>query len=137
MRVSALGAGLLVWLLMTPVPAEAQDAVPSFDELLSHKVALKPELVGVHPRVFVTRAGLEALRQRARGSHRQEWARVLSNLAALKGAPPPVPGPQARRSQNVVAFAIAEAALAYAVERRPEYLAAAKQWTLTAIDYEP
>ena len=55
----------------------------------------------------------------------------------MKSAPPPVPGPQERRSQNDVAFAIAEVALAYAVEQKPEYLAAAKAWTLAAIDYEP
>ena len=55
----------------------------------------------------------------------------------MKGPPPPAPGPQERRSQNNAAFAIAESALAYAVERKPEYLAAAKSWTLAAIDYEP
>lgn len=117
--------------------AAAEDVVPSFDALLAHKVALKPELAGVHPRVFVTRAGLADLRQRARTSHREEWMRVLANLPALKGAPPPVPGPQERRSQNNVAFAIAGASLAYAIEQKPQYLAAAKQWTLAAIDYEP
>ena len=36
-----------------------------------------------------------------------------------------------------MAFAIAEVSLAYTVERKPEYLAAAKAWTLAAIDYEP
>ena len=77
------------------------------------------------------------MRQRARTTHRAEWTKVLANLAALKGAPPPVPGPQERRSQNNVAFAVAEISLAYAVERKPEYLAAAKAWTLAAIDYEP
>ena len=87
--------------------------------------------------MFVTNAGLDALRQRARTTHRAEWSKVIANLAALKGAPPPAPGPQERRSQNNVAFAIAEASLAYAVERKPEYLAAAKAWTLAAIDYEP
>ena len=55
----------------------------------------------------------------------------------MKGAPPPVPGPQERRSQNNAAFAIAEVSLAWAVERKPEYLKAAKSWTLAAIDYEP
>ena len=118
-------------------PATAQDTVPTFDDLLAHTVALKPELVGVHPRVFVTRDGLAALRERARTSHRPEWSKVLANVAALKSAPPPPPGPQERRSQNVVAFAIAEVSLAYAVERKPEYLTAAKAWTLAAIDYEP
>ncbi|MGE0454501.1 MAG: heparinase II/III family protein [Vicinamibacteria bacterium] len=129
-------AVLALGLLLAPA-ADAQEALPTFEELLAHRVALKPELVGVHPRVFVTKAGLEALRARARTTHRALWAEVLANLAATKGAPPPPPGPQARRSQNNVAFAIAEASLAYAVEQKPEYLAAARAWTLAAIDYEP
>ena len=111
--------------------------VPSFEALLAHRVALKPELVGVHPRVFVTATGLEGLRQRARTTHRQEWSAVLAALPAIKGDPPPPPGPQERRSQNNAAFAIAGVSLAYAVEQKPEYLAAAKKWTLAAIDYEP
>jgi hypothetical protein len=123
-------------LCLAMAPA-ARAAVPSFDALLRHQVTLRPELVGVHPRVFVTKDGLAALRARARTTHRDEWQRVLANLAALKTAPPPAPGPQERRSQNVAAFAIAESALAAAVERKPEYVAAAKQWTLAAIDYEP
>lgn len=124
----------LVFALVLAAPAEAP---PSFETLLRHEVRLKPELVGVHPRVFVTRAGLDALRVRARTTHREEWTRVLAGLAAMKGDPPPVPGPQERRSQNNVAFAIAEVSLAYAVEGKTGYRDAAKRWTLAAIDYEP
>lgn len=130
-------AAALALALMIPPTVRAQEVVPTFDELLAHKIALKPELVGVHPRVFVTRAGIETLRERARSTHRAEWSKVIANLAAMKGAPPPVPGPQERRSQNNVALAIAEVSLAYVVERKPEYLSAAKAWTLAAIDYEP
>lgn len=117
--------------------ARAEDGPPSFAALLTHPVALKPELVGVHPRVFVTAGGLEELRKRARTTHRDEWQRVLANLSALRGEPPPAPGPQERRSQNNVAYAIAEVSLAYAVDRRPEHLAASRKWVLAAIDYEP
>jgi hypothetical protein len=117
-------------------PAQST-GVPTFEALLAHPITLKPELVGVHPRVFVTTAGLERLRQRARTTHKAEWSKVLGELPALTGAPPPPPGPQERRSQNNVAFAIAGVSLAYAVERQPQYLAAAKTWTLAAIDYEP
>ncbi len=131
-----IAAGLLLGMLMAR-PGVAHEAIPTLDELLARTVALKPDLVGVHPRVFVTKAGLELLRERARTTHRGEWSKVTANLAAMKGAPPPVPGPQERRSQNDVAFAIAEVSLAYAVERKPEYLTAAKAWTLAAIDYEP
>jgi hypothetical protein len=132
-----IAAVLLLGSLLLARSGAAQDTIPTMDELLAHKVALKPELVGVHPRVFVTKAGLDALRERARTTHRDEWSKVLARLAAMKGAPPAVPGPQERRSQNDVALAIAEIALVSAVERKPEYLTAAKAWTLAAIDYEP
>jgi len=113
------------------------EAIPAFADLLSHPVHLEPELVGVHPRVFVTAAELEALRTRARTTHREEWQKVLASLPALKGDPPPPPGPQERRSQNNVAHAIAGVSLAWAVEKKPEMLAAAKKWTLAAAAYEP
>jgi hypothetical protein len=116
---------------------QARDAIPAFADLLSRPVRLKPGLAGLHPRVFVTDAGLEELRARARTTHRDEWRKVLTRLAALGSEPPPPPGPQARRSQNDVAHAIAAVSLAWAVERRPELLAAAKKWTLAAADYEP
>ncbi len=61
----------------------------------------------------------------------------LATLIAVGQAPPPPPGPQERRSQNVVGLAIAGVSLAYAVEQDPKYLRAAKAWTLAAIDYEP
>jgi hypothetical protein len=134
-----LGIMTLALILTWPRLAPAQDTAspPAFADLLANRVSLRPELEGVHPRVFVTTAGLERLRTRARTGHAREWAAVLANLPALAGDPPPPPGPQARRSQNNVAFAIAGVSLAYAVERKPEYLAAAKRWMLAAIDYEP
>jgi len=55
-----IAIGLLLGSLVAG-PALAQDTVPTLDELLAHKVVLKPELVGVHPRVFVTKAGLAGL----------------------------------------------------------------------------
>jgi sugar phosphate permease len=115
----------------------SQDEVPTFEALLAHPIALKPELAGVHPRVFVTAVELDTLRQRARTTHREEWTRALADLPALKGEPPPPPGPQARRSQNNVAFGIVGVSLAWAVEQKPEYRDAAKRWMLAAIDYEP
>ena len=117
--------------------SEANEGIPPFSELLARPVHLKPSLVGVHPRVFVTSAGLDELRNRARTTHREQWQKVLATLPAIAGDPPPAPGPQARRSQNNVAHAIAGVSLAWAVERRPELLAAAKKWVLAAIDYEP
>jgi hypothetical protein len=132
-----MSAFAAVLLAATAGAGAAADDVLPFDRLAAHEVRLKPELEGVHPRVFVTAKELEALRERARTTHKADWAPVVSNLAAMKGDPPPAPGPQERRSQNVVAFAIAEISLAYAIEQKPEYLVAARKWVMTAIDYEP
>ena len=139
MRVHATGVFLAVTLVSAggrPVTG-ADETIPPFARLLERPVHLKPELAGVHPRVFVTAKGLESLRERARTTHREDWQKVLASLPALAGDPPPPPGPQARRSQNNVAHAIAGVSLAWAVERRPDLLEAAKTWTLAAIDYEP
>ena len=133
----ALAAMLAVGVVGAPSPARAQEAVPSFEQLLAQPVALKPELAGVHPRVFVTAKEIEALRVRAKTTHKDEWVRALATLAAVGQAPPPPPGPQERRSQNVVGLQIAGASLAWAVEQDPKYLKTAKAWTLAAIDYEP
>jgi hypothetical protein len=113
------------------------DAIASFADLVAHPVKLKPELEGVHPRVFVTKAEIDALRQRARTTHKDQWQKVIASLPAMKGDPPRPPGPQERRSQNDVSFAIAGVSLAATVDQSPAYLAAAKKWTLAAIDYEP
>lgn len=134
---------LMVGLILVVIAADAAragqftDVVPPLSTLLSRQVRLKSNLAGVHPRVFVTAEGIDELRRRARTTHREEWHKVLAALPAMAGDPPPAPGPQERRSQNNVAHAIAGISLAWAVERRPDLLAAAKTWTLTAIDYEP
>ena len=134
---AVIAAAIVASLALTAAPALAQDAVPSFEQLLAQPVALKPELAGVHPRVFVTAKEIEALRVRAKTTHKDEWARALATLAAVGQAPPPPPGPQERRSQNVVGLQIAGVSLAWAVEQDPKYLKSAKAWTLAAIDYEP
>jgi len=123
--------------LALPAPTAAQEVIPTFDQLLAHKVALKPDLVGVHPRVFVTAAELAVLRTRAKTTHAAEWQRALKTLYAVGQAPAPPPGSQERRAQNNVALQIAGTAIAYAIEQDPKYLTTAKQWTLAAIDYEP
>lgn len=138
MSIRTIAVTLVAAVLMTwAVPVAAQEAVPTFASLLAHQVRLKPDLVGVHPRVFTTAAELAALRIRAKTTHKAEWARALATLYALKQDPEPAPGSQERRAQNNVALQIAGTAFAYAVEQDPRYLTAAKTWTLTAIDYEP
>lgn len=96
---------------------------------------LKAELRGVHPRVYVTDAELKQLQQRARTTHRESWQQVLTNLRALQQDPPSAPA-QARRAQNEVGIAIAEAALAYKIEGDPKYLDAAKKFMDAAVRYD-
>ena len=121
-------AGLLLvfaaMLLALARPSAAQDSLPTFESLLAQPVRLKPELVGVHPRVFVTAGELATLRSRAKTTHREEWQRALASLVSLTRDPEPAPGSQVRRAQNDVALQIAGTSLAYAVEQDPKYLTA-------------
>jgi acetyl esterase/lipase len=97
--------------------------------------ALKPELRGIHPRVFLTPRDIEALRRRARTTHAAMWREAMAYLRILDGPPPPPPA-QARRAQNQVAYAIAGAALAYRIDGKPEYLAGARKYMDAAVSYD-
>ncbi len=103
--------------------------------MASLKSAPLPELAGKHPRVFATDAELAELSKRAKSTHKKLWQDVLSNLVASKQTPPAPPAEE-RRAQNTVGLAIAEAALAYKVEKDPKYLAAAKKFMDAAVTYE-
>src|ERR1044071_5756579 len=96
---------------------------------------LRAELRGKHPRVYVTDEELEALRTRARTTHREMWRRALANVRALKKEPPPAPA-QGRRAQNEVGIGIAEAALAYRIEGDRKYLDAARRYMEAAVSYD-
>ena len=96
---------------------------------------LKAELRGVHPRVYVTEAELKALRERSRTTQRTSWQSVLQNLRALQNEPALAPA-QARRAQNEVGIAIAEAALAYKIDGDKKYLDAAKKFMEAAVSYD-
>jgi Domain of unknown function (DUF4962)/Heparinase II/III-like protein len=113
----------------------AQGPHPIDGLMTTLKSAPRPELVGKHPRVFVTEQEIADLAQRAKTTHRELWAPVLSNLRALREPPPPPPAEE-RRAQNAVGLAIAEAALAYKVEKDPRYLVAAKRYMDAAVSYE-
>lgn len=95
---------------------------------------LRPELQGKHPRVFVTEAELQQLRERARTTHRELWQAALQKVRAVQRAAPPPPAEE-RRAQNDVGIGIVEAALAYKIEGDPRYLAAAKQYMDAAVSY--
>ncbi|HZQ92398.1 MAG TPA: DUF4962 domain-containing protein [Terriglobales bacterium] len=116
-------------------PAKSTQPHPLAALMQSVTWQLKPELRGVHPRVYVTAAELEQLRGRARGSHRELWQRALRNLPALTETPPPPPAEE-RRAQNTAGISMAGAAFAYAIERDPKYLAAARKYMDAATSYD-
>ncbi|MEP7273176.1 MAG: DUF4962 domain-containing protein [Acidobacteriota bacterium] len=108
---------------------------PLNELMRTRKSALRPELVGVHPRVFVTDKELAELRERARTSHRDLWQRAISRVRALDDEPPPPPAEQ-RRQQNDVGIAIAEAAFIYKIEGDKKYLDAARKYMDAAVSYD-
>lgn len=99
-----------------------------------HPAPLRAELNGVHPRVFTTAAGLEQLRQRARGSHRAIWEKALAGLVAMHAEPEASPA-QTRRAQNTVGIGMVGAALAYKIEGGQRYLERAKHYMDAAVSY--
>ena len=108
---------------------------PLVELMRSRKSSLRPELMGVHPRVYVTAAELKTLRQRTRATHRELWEQVLKEVRALKADPPAAPA-QERRAQNEVGISIAEVAFVYKVEGDKKYLDAAKKYMDAAVSYE-
>jgi hypothetical protein len=108
---------------------------PLVELMRTRKSALRPELMGVHPRVYVTDKELVELRARARTSHRELWQRAISHVRALAADPPPPPAEQ-RRQQNEVGIAIAEAAFIYKIEGDKKYLDAARKYMDAAVSYE-
>src|SRR5947208_9400636 len=108
---------------------------PLVELMRTRKSTLRPEVMGVHPRVYVTDKELAELRIRARTTHRELWQRTLSHVRALSGEPPPPPA-EARRQQNEVAIAIAEAAFIYKIEGDKKYLDAARKYMDAAVSYD-
>jgi hypothetical protein len=108
---------------------------PLLELMRTRNSSLRPELVGVHPRVYFTERELAELRKRARTSHRELWQRTLSNVQALADEPPPPPA-QKRREQNAVGLAIAEAAFVYKIEGDKKYLDAARKYMDAAVSYD-
>src|SRR3989441_6346168 len=108
---------------------------PLVELMRSRKSSLRPELMGVHPRVYVTDKELDELRQRARTTHRDLWQQALRKVRALK-TEPAAPPAQQRRVQNEVGIGIAEAAFAYKIEGDRKYLEAAKKYMDAAVSYD-
>jgi hypothetical protein len=108
---------------------------PLIELMRTRKSALLPELLGVHPRVYVTSEELDNLRERARTSHRELWQQAIKAVRALRADPPPPPAEQ-RRQQNDVGIAIAEAAFVYKIEGDKKYLDAARKYMDAAVSYD-
>ncbi len=108
---------------------------PLIELMRTRKSAVRPELLGVHPRVYVTDKEIAELRQRARTSHRELWQQVLTRVRALNADPPPPPA-EKRRQQNDVGIAIAEAAFVYKIEGDKKYLDAARKYMDAAVSYD-
>lgn len=123
------------------------NTIVPFEQLLKRSITLRPELLGQHPRIFFTDESLKLLRRRAQTSDRELWQAVLKDVRALRIAPPPPGSSMLNRSgveqiegdfsQYDVAYILAEATFAFAIEQDPRYLEAAKRWLLTIIKYEP
>ena len=141
-----------VWTSVTsPLPTQAQDARelqqerassnkikgehPLIELMRTRNSKLRPELMGVHPRVYVTDRELAELRARSRTTHQELWQRAISHVRALAADPPPPPA-EARRQQNDVALAIAEAAFIYKIEGDRKYLDAARKYMDAAVSYD-
>ncbi len=118
-------------------------AIPTFAELLQKPVKLKPELKGVHPRLFFRDADLPKMRERAAGVDKELWRATLADIQTLRrDAPDPKDedlyksGLDERKkgsmSQYEFAFQIAETSYAYSITGDEKYLAAAKKWTIAA-----
>ena len=119
-----------------PKDNAAKDAgTPLLLEMKTLRSSVRPELAGIHPRVYFTSQELDALRTEAHGPQKAWWEQQMQNLCALQGPPPPPPA-EKRRAQNDVAFAIAEAAFAYKIEGNPKYLVAAKRYMDAAVSYD-
>lgn len=101
----------------------------------AHPAVLREELGGVHPRVFFAQKDVDELRRRARTTHADLWKRALGTMIAPHFEPPPPPA-EARRAQNNVGLAIAEAAFAYTIEQDPKYLQLAIKFMDAAVSYD-
>lgn len=95
--------------------------------------SLKPELVGVHPRVFLTQAEIDALKDKTK-TQKELWQTAISRVRAMS-VEPAAPPAETRRAQNEVGLGISEAALAYKITGDKKYLDAAKKYMDAAVSY--
>ena len=107
---------------------------PLVELMRTKNSSLRKELVGVHPRVYMTQSDLDALKAKAQ-TQKELWQTALSRVRALTVEPPPAPA-QERRVQNEVGIGIAEAAFVYKITGDKKYLDAAKKYMDAAVSYD-
>lgn len=107
---------------------------PLFDLMKTKTSALKPELNGVHPRVYMTQSEIDALREKVK-TQPQLWENAIARVRALTIEPPKPPAEE-RRVQNEVGLGIAEAAFIYKITGDKKYLDAAKKYMDAAVSYD-
>ena len=95
---------------------------------------LKKELEGVHPRVFLTQAEIDALKVKTK-TQKELWQTAISRVRALTVEPAPPPA-ETRRVQNEVGIGIAEAAFVFKMTGEKKYLDAAKKYMDAAVSYD-
>ena len=94
---------------------------------------LKKELVGKHPRVFVTQSEIDALKTKAT-NNKELWQTAIARVRALN-VEPPAPPAETRRVQNEVGLGIAEAAFIYKITGEKKYLDAAVSYDVWGYSY--
>ncbi len=107
---------------------------PLFELMKTKTSSLKPELKGVHPRVYMTQGDIDALKAKTK-TQPELWNKAISTVRALTVEPAPAPA-QERRVQNEVGIGIAEAAFVYKITGEKKYLDAAKKYMDAAVSYE-
>lgn len=139
---------MLVWFVVLwffELPVKAQDSIVPFEELLKRTVKIRPELKGIHPRLFFSKGDITRFREEAKGSKRQLWLETLNNIQTLRRDAPDPNDPDLYKSgldkrrpgsitQYAFAFQITQTSLAYAIEQDEKYLEAAKKWTIAACE---
>lgn len=95
---------------------------------------LRKELIGVHPRVYMTQQDIDRLKEKAK-TQPELWQTALSRVRAVTDEPAPAPA-QERRVQNEVGLGIAEAAFVYKMTGEKKYLDAAKKYIDAGISYD-
>src|SRR5216683_5115755 len=76
-------------------------STPLLAEMKTLQSSVRPELAGVHPRVYFTGRELEALRAEAHGAQKVWWQQQLQHIRALQAPPPPPPAERDRYRSKI------------------------------------